>query len=309
VVDKKAVLLLVLQRIAVNFFIVINLKFESFNKRKPTITRTLAKHYKEQYMIIGVPKEIKVHEYRVGMTPASVKELTSAGHSVYIEQSAGEGIACSDQEYIDAGASILKTAEEIFSTAEMIVKVKEPLAVERVLLRPDQLLFTYLHLAPDMAQTEDLIKSKAVCIAYETVTSGNGGLPLLAPMSEVAGRMSIQAGAACLEKQKVIKSYTALLDPQYLDASLLVYIELTLKRSSADVFERFNEAAKKLDSILECHLVSGDFDYLLKTRVADMSAYRKVLSETFLSLPDIKSSKTYVVMEEVKYLTSINIPN
>ena len=112
-----------------------------------------------------------------------------------------------------------------------------------------------------------------------------------------------------LEKQKIIKSYTALLDPQYLDASLLVYIELTLNRSSADVFERFNEAAKKLDSILECHLVSGDFDYLLKTRVADMSAYRKVLSETFLSLPDIKSSKTYVVMEEVKYLTSINIPN
>ncbi|GLS89506.1 AsnC family transcriptional regulator [Psychromonas marina] len=112
-----------------------------------------------------------------------------------------------------------------------------------------------------------------------------------------------------LEKQGVIKSYTALLDPQYLNASLLVYIELTLQRSSPDVFERFNEAAKQLDSILECHLVSGDFDYLLKTRVADMSAYRKVLSETLLSLPDIKSSRTYVVMEEVKYLTSINIDN
>ncbi|TEW54321.1 leucine-responsive transcriptional regulator Lrp [Psychromonas sp. RZ22] len=110
-----------------------------------------------------------------------------------------------------------------------------------------------------------------------------------------------------LEKQGVIKSYTALLDPQYLDASLLVYIELTLKRTSADVFDRFNEAAKQLDSILECHLVSGDFDYLLKTRVADMSAYRKVLSETLLSLPDIKNSRTYVVMEEVKYLTNINI--
>jgi len=112
-----------------------------------------------------------------------------------------------------------------------------------------------------------------------------------------------------LEKQAVIKSYTALLDPQYLNASLLVYIELTLKRSSADVFERFNKAAKQLDSILECHLVSGDFDYLLKTRVADMSAYRKVLSETLLALPDIKNSRTYVVMEEVKYLTSINIAN
>lgn len=112
-----------------------------------------------------------------------------------------------------------------------------------------------------------------------------------------------------LEKQAVIKSYTALLDPQYLNASLLVYIELTLKRSSADVFERFNEAARQLGTILECHLVSGDFDYLLKTRVADMSAYRKVLSETLLALPDIKNSRTYVVMEEVKYLTTINIAN
>jgi len=112
-----------------------------------------------------------------------------------------------------------------------------------------------------------------------------------------------------LEKKGVIKSYTALLDPQYLDSSLLVYIELTLKRSSPDVFERFNKAAIQLDSILECHLVSGDFDYLLKTRVADMSAYRKVLTETLQLLPDIKSSKTYVVMEEVKYLTSINVPN
>lgn len=112
-----------------------------------------------------------------------------------------------------------------------------------------------------------------------------------------------------LEKTGVIKSYSALLDPQYLDASLLVYIELTLKRSSGDVFERFNEAAKQLDSILECHLVSGDFDYLLKTRVADMSAYRKVLSETLMALPDIKSSKTYVVMEEVKCLSSINVPD
>jgi Lrp/AsnC family leucine-responsive transcriptional regulator len=110
-----------------------------------------------------------------------------------------------------------------------------------------------------------------------------------------------------LEKSGVIKSYTALLDPAQLDASLLVYIEISLNRSSADVFERFNQAANELDEILECHLVSGDFDYLLKTRVADMSAYRKVLSQTLLRLPDIKDSRTYVVMEEVKYLTSINI--
>lgn len=110
-----------------------------------------------------------------------------------------------------------------------------------------------------------------------------------------------------LEKNNVIKSYTALLDPGQLDASLLVYIEISLNRTSADVFERFNQAAIELDDILECHLVSGDFDYLLKTRVADMSAYRKVLSQTLLKLPDIKDSRTYVVMEEVKYLTSINI--
>lgn len=111
-----------------------------------------------------------------------------------------------------------------------------------------------------------------------------------------------------LEKEGVIKSYTALLDPKYLQAALLVYIEITLNRSSADVFERFNEAANRLDDILECHLVSGNFDYLLKTRVADMSTYRKVLSETLLSLPDIKDSRTYVVMEEVKYVTTINVP-
>ena len=110
-----------------------------------------------------------------------------------------------------------------------------------------------------------------------------------------------------LEKQKVIKSYTALLDPHYLDASLLVYIEITLNRTTADVFERFNKAAEQADEILECHLVSGDFDYLLKTRVADISAYRKVLNQTLLALPDIKDSRTYVVMEEVKYLTTINI--
>ncbi len=110
-----------------------------------------------------------------------------------------------------------------------------------------------------------------------------------------------------LEKSGVIQSYTALLDPDALNASLLVYIEITLNRSSADVFERFNKAVNQVSEILECHLVSGDFDYLLKTRVADMSAYRKVLNQTLLALPDIKDSRTYVVMEEVKYLTSINI--
>ncbi|AUD60396.1 MAG: alanine dehydrogenase [Gammaproteobacteria bacterium] len=151
-------------------------------------------------MIIGVPKEIKNHEYRVGMVPSSVRELAIKGHEVFVETNAGTGIGFSDQDYIDAGATILATATEVFAKAQMIVKVKEPQAVERAMLRHDQILFTYLHLAPDLPQTEDLIKSGAVCIAYETVTDDRGGLPLLAPMSEVAGRMSIQAGAMALEK-------------------------------------------------------------------------------------------------------------
>ncbi len=151
-------------------------------------------------MIIGVPKEIKNHEYRVGMVPASVRELINHGHKVVIETQAGMGIGFTDEDYIEVGAEILATPADVFATADMIVKVKEPQAVERAMLREGQILFTYLHLAPDLPQTEDLVKSGAVCIAYETVTDAKGGLPLLAPMSEVAGRMSIQAGAQALEK-------------------------------------------------------------------------------------------------------------
>ncbi|PSU34215.1 alanine dehydrogenase [Photobacterium lutimaris] len=153
-------------------------------------------------MIIGVPKEIKVHEYRVGMVPASVSEAVAHGHKVYVETNAGSGIGFSDQDYIEAGAQVLPTAEAVFAESEMIVKVKEPQAVERAMLREGQILFTYLHLAPDPEQTHDLINSKAVCIAYETVTDDKGRLPLLAPMSEVAGRMSVQAGAQALEKSR-----------------------------------------------------------------------------------------------------------
>lgn len=151
-------------------------------------------------MIIGVPKEIKNHEYRVGMVPASVRELVNHGHQVIVETDAGMGIGFTNEDYTQAGAEILATAADVFAKADMIVKVKEPQAVERAMLREDQILFTYLHLAPDLPQTEDLVKSKAICIAYETVTDARGGLPLLAPMSEVAGRMSIQAGAQALEK-------------------------------------------------------------------------------------------------------------
>ncbi|MHA1539551.1 MAG: alanine dehydrogenase [Alphaproteobacteria bacterium] len=151
-------------------------------------------------MLIGVPKEIKNHEYRVGLVPSSVRELTSRGHKVIVETKAGLGIGVSDDEYVKAGAEILKTAQEIFAKAEMIVKVKEPLTPERAMLREGQILFTYLHLAADEQQTKELVDSKAICIAYETVTDRDGRLPLLAPMSEVAGRMSIQVGAHHLEK-------------------------------------------------------------------------------------------------------------
>jgi alanine dehydrogenase len=153
-------------------------------------------------MFIGVPKEIKNNEFRVGLTPASVAELVTHGHRVVVETAAGSGIGKHDEDYIAAGAEIASGAAEIFERAEMIVKVKEPQAAEREMLRPDQILFTYLHLAPDLEQTRDLLQSGAICIAYETVTSATGGLPLLAPMSEVAGRMSIQAGAHCLERSQ-----------------------------------------------------------------------------------------------------------
>ncbi len=152
-------------------------------------------------MKIGVPKEIKNHEYRVGLTPSSVKELTSQNHEVFVENNAGAEIGFTNEDYQKVGAKI-GNVEEIFSTAEMIIKVKEPLAEERKRLRENQILFTYLHLAPDRAQTEDLVESGATCIAYETITSNEGDLPLLVPMSEVAGRMSIQEGAICLEKSK-----------------------------------------------------------------------------------------------------------
>jgi alanine dehydrogenase len=154
----------------------------------------------DMVMLIGVPKEIKDNEFRVGLTPSSAAELAHHGHRILVEKSAGVGSGLSDNEYVQAGATIVDGAAEIFARAEMIVKVKEPLASERKMLRSGQLLFTYLHLAPDLAQTTDLIASGATCIAYETVTSPFGGLPLLTPMSEVAGRLAPQVGAHALEK-------------------------------------------------------------------------------------------------------------
>ncbi len=151
-------------------------------------------------MLVGVPKEIKNHEYRVGLLPAGVRELVHHGHEVIVEQAVGIGVGFDDAAYEQAGARILPGPEEIFAGAELLIKVKEPLTSERALLHEAQTLFTYLHLAPDLPQTRELLHSGATCIAYETVTDARGRLPLLAPMSEVAGRMSVQAGAMCLEK-------------------------------------------------------------------------------------------------------------
>jgi alanine dehydrogenase len=151
-------------------------------------------------MRIGVPTEIKVHEYRVGLIPAAVKELVAGGHEVAVQSGAGRGIGCSDDDYRAAGARIAADAESIFREAQMVVKVKEPQAAECARLRRDQVLFTYLHLAADHAQAEALLRSQAIAIAYETVTAVDGSLPLLTPMSEVAGRMSVQVGAQYLQQ-------------------------------------------------------------------------------------------------------------
>src|SRR5215468_10746417 len=152
-------------------------------------------------MLVGVPKEIKDNEYRVGLVPSTVRELTGKGHQVLVETNAGIGAGLPDGDYLAAGAEIAPGPEPIFARAELIVKVKEPLPLERKRLRQGQILFTYLHLAPDPAQTEDLIASGVTAIAYETVTSPQGTLPLLTPMSEVAGRMAPHVGARCLEKE------------------------------------------------------------------------------------------------------------
>ena len=152
-------------------------------------------------MKVGIPKEIKIEEYRVGLTPDSVRQYVDHGHEVLVETNAGVGLNCSDEDYRKAGAEIANNPREIFNEANLIIKVKEPQQIERKMLRENQILYTFLHLAPDPDQTADLIASGAICIAYETVTNDDNQLPLLTPMSQVAGRLSIQAGAKCLEKE------------------------------------------------------------------------------------------------------------
>ena len=207
-------------------------------------------------MRIGVPKEIKNQEYRVGLTPGSVHEVVSHGHQVLVEQGAGLGIGASDEDYREAGAEIAPDAETVFGQAGLIAKVKEPQAVERQRLRPGQLLFTYLHLAPDPEQTRDLIESGVTAIAYETVTSPRGGLPLLAPMSEVAGRLSIQAGAHCLEKPQGGKGVLLGGVPGVLPGKVVVIGGGTVGRHAAEmaiglgadvtILDRSNDALKSI---------------------------------------------------------------
>ncbi len=151
-------------------------------------------------MLVGVPSEIKTHEYRVGLTPASVREYVQRGHKVLVQSGAGAGIGASDENYRQAGADIAKSAADIFKSADMVVKVKEPQLEECAQLREGQILFTYLHLAPDPEQTAALVKSGCTAVAYETVTDEKGGLPLLAPMSEVAGRLAIEAAGVALKR-------------------------------------------------------------------------------------------------------------
>ena len=166
------------------------------------VFKSLDRSFGVEIMKIGVPKEVKIEEYRVGLTPDSVRYFVDQGHTVYVETHAGSGLNCSNDDYFQAGAKIVDYAEKIFSDCDLIIKVKEPQKKERLMLRTNQILFTFLHLAPDPIQTRDLIDSGATCVAYETVTDRHHRLPLLTPMSQVAGRLSVQAGARCLEKER-----------------------------------------------------------------------------------------------------------
>ena len=234
-------------------------------------------------MRIGVPKEIKNHEYRVGLTPTSVRELTAFGHEVFIETNAGMGIDFSDADYERVGATVVGDAKTVFEKADMIVKVKEPQASEIAMLEERHTLFTYLHLAADMPQTEGLMKSGATCIAYETVTGRKGGLPLLAPMSEVAGRMSIQVGAHYLEKEQggrgVLLGGVPGVNPGKVVilgggvAGINAAMMATGQRADVTVFDVSNEKMAELDL---------HFGSTIKTQYSTIEAIRREISRAHL---------------------------
>ncbi|WP_097461725.1 alanine dehydrogenase [Mangrovitalea sediminis] len=229
---------------------------------------------------VGILREIKNHEYRVGMTPAGVKELVRHGHDVWIETQAGAGAGFPDEHYVQAGAHLCDHAAEVMQRATLLIKVKEPLAHERRHLEPRHTLFTYLHLAPDEAQTVDLIESGAVCIAYETVTDDRGHLPLLAPMSEVAGRLSVQAGAHALEKYKggrgVLLSGVAGVKP----GRVSVLGGGVVGRNAARLAMGLGAEVTVLDKSLE---VLRELDALFAGRVHTLYSTGEALEETLLS--------------------------
>ncbi|WP_343347702.1 alanine dehydrogenase [Sphingomicrobium sp. XHP0239] len=234
-------------------------------------------------MRIGIPKEIKNHEYRVGLTPTSVRELTSFGHEVFIETNAGMGIDFSDADYERVGATVVADAKTVFEKAEMIVKVKEPQPEEIAMLEERHTLFTYLHLAADMPQTEGLMQSGATCIAYETVTGRKGGLPLLAPMSEVAGRMSIQVGAHYLEKEQggrgVLLGGVPGVNPGKVVilgggvAGINAAMMATGQRADVTIFDVSNEKMAELDL---------HFGSTIKTQYSTIEAIRRHISQAHL---------------------------
>ena len=231
-------------------------------------------------MIVGVPKEIKNHEYRVGLTPDQVGELTQHGHSVLIQEKAGEAIGFMDEHYVMAGARMVATPEEIFEHSHLVVKVKEPQASECQMLRSGQTLFTYLHLAPDPVQTQALIQSNAICIAYETVTNASGRLPLLAPMSEVAGCMSIQAAAHHLEKAQGGKGILLAGIPGVSSAHVVILgagmVGSSALQMAIGLGARVTILDKNLDRLRELDLVYGNRIQTLYSSSANIE--RSVLS-------------------------------
>lgn len=234
-------------------------------------------------MLIGVPKEIKNHEYRVGLTPSGVRELVANGHKVLVQSRAGLGVGYTDEQYIQSGASIASNAEGVFESADMIVKVKEPQPVECRLLRSSQVLFTYLHLAPDPEQAKLLIESDAVAIAYETVTDERGGLPLLAPMSEVAGRMAIQAGAHALEKAQGGRGMLLGGVPGVAPAKVVVLgggvVGLNAARMALGLGADITLLDKSLNRLKEIDMVFGG---MIKTLMSDTATIEEMIKEADL---------------------------
>ncbi|MYL96278.1 alanine dehydrogenase [Novosphingobium sp. FGD1] len=234
-------------------------------------------------MRVGTVKEIKNHEYRVGLTPESARELVSHGHEVWVETGAGLGIGASDDDYSGAGAKIVATAAQVFAECEMVVKVKEPQAGERAMLREGQILYTYLHLAPDPEQTADLVKSGVTAIAYETVTGPGGTLPLLKPMSQVAGRMSIQAGATALEKAHGGRGVLLGGVPGVLPARVMVIGGGVVGFNAAQMAVGLGADVTILDRSPEVLERLGiHFESRAKTRFANSSNIRQMLCEAEL---------------------------